>query len=82
MTKVVLQTDWYPQPEHGGFYTALVNGSYEEEGLDVTIQPGSQYSLALPPLPPAGAGADVVAYLAGDAQPYRRVHVGGAGPAQ
>ena len=45
MTKVVLQTDWYPQPEHGGFYTALVNGSYEEEGLDVTIQPGSQYSI-------------------------------------
>ena len=44
-TKVRLQADWYPQPEHGGFYTALVNGYYQEEGLEVTIQPGSQYSV-------------------------------------
>ena len=28
MTKVTLQADWYPQPEHGGFYTALVKGYY------------------------------------------------------
>jgi NitT/TauT family transport system substrate-binding protein len=44
-TKVTLQADWYPQPEHGGFYTALVNGYYQDEGLDVTIQPGSQYAI-------------------------------------
>jgi NitT/TauT family transport system substrate-binding protein len=43
LTKVVLQADWYPQPEHGGFYTALVKGYYKDEGLDLTIQPGSQY---------------------------------------
>jgi NitT/TauT family transport system substrate-binding protein len=43
LTKVTLQADWYPQPEHGGFYTALVKGYYQGEGLDVTIQPGSQY---------------------------------------
>jgi NitT/TauT family transport system substrate-binding protein len=43
LTKVTLQADWYPQPEHGGFYTALVKGYYEDEGLDLTIQPGSQY---------------------------------------
>jgi NitT/TauT family transport system substrate-binding protein len=42
-TKVTLQADWYPQPEHGGFYTALIKGFYKEENLDVTIQPGSQY---------------------------------------
>ena len=41
--KVVLQADWYPQPEHGGFYTALVNGYYKDEGLDVTIVPGGPY---------------------------------------
>ncbi len=45
LTKVTLQADWYPQPEHGGFYTALVKGYYKEEGLDVSIQPGSQYSV-------------------------------------
>lgn len=38
--KVVLQTDWFPQPEHGGFYQALVEGYYQEEGLDVEIRPG------------------------------------------
>ena len=43
LTKVILQADWYPQPEHGGFYTALVKGYYKEEGLDVSIQPGSPY---------------------------------------
>jgi NitT/TauT family transport system substrate-binding protein len=37
---VTLQTDWYPQPEHGGFYEALLKGYYKQEGLDVTIVPG------------------------------------------
>ena len=37
---VTLQTDWYPQPEHGGFYEALLKGYYKQEGLDVTIAPG------------------------------------------
>jgi NitT/TauT family transport system substrate-binding protein len=43
LTKVILQADWYPQPEHGGFYTALAKGYYTEEGLDVSIQPGGPY---------------------------------------
>jgi NitT/TauT family transport system substrate-binding protein len=43
LTKVTLQADWYPQPEHGGFYTAVIKGYYKDEGLDLTIQPGSQY---------------------------------------
>jgi NitT/TauT family transport system substrate-binding protein len=43
LTRVTLQADWYPQPEHGGFYTALVKGYYKEEGLDVSIQPGGPY---------------------------------------
>lgn len=37
---VVLQTDWYPQPEHGGFYQAQLQGLYKAEGLDVEIVPG------------------------------------------
>jgi NitT/TauT family transport system substrate-binding protein len=43
LTKATLQADWYPQPEHGGFYTALVKGYYKDEGLDIKIQPGGPY---------------------------------------
>ncbi|HXX44811.1 MAG TPA: ABC transporter substrate-binding protein [Candidatus Acidoferrales bacterium] len=43
LTKIVLQADWYPQPEHGGFYTALAKGYYKAAGLDVSIQPGGPY---------------------------------------
>ena len=25
LTEVILQTDWFSQPEHGGFYQALAN---------------------------------------------------------
>jgi NitT/TauT family transport system substrate-binding protein len=46
LTNVILQADWYPQPEHGGFYTALAKGYYKEEGLEVEIQPGGPYSIA------------------------------------
>ena len=38
--KVTLQLNWYPETEHGGFYAALLNGYYKEEGLDVEILPG------------------------------------------
>jgi len=38
--KVRFQTDWYPQPEHGGYYQALAKGYYVAEGLDVEILPG------------------------------------------
>ncbi|HNX05722.1 MAG TPA: ABC transporter substrate-binding protein [Opitutales bacterium] len=40
LAQVRLQTDWYPQGEHGGFYYALACGYYREEGLDVEILPG------------------------------------------
>jgi NitT/TauT family transport system substrate-binding protein len=43
LTPVRLQLDWYPQPEHGGFYTALLQGYYKAEGLDVTLLPLPQY---------------------------------------
>jgi NitT/TauT family transport system substrate-binding protein len=45
LTKVTLQTDWYAQAEHGGFYQALAEGYYEEVGLDVTINPGGPNAL-------------------------------------
>ena len=37
---VTLMLNWFPEAEHGGYYAALTHGYYEEEGLDVTIQPG------------------------------------------
>jgi NitT/TauT family transport system substrate-binding protein len=38
--KVVLQTDWFPQAEHGGYYQALAKGFYTQAGLTVEIWPG------------------------------------------
>jgi NitT/TauT family transport system substrate-binding protein len=38
--KTVLQTDWFPQAEHGGFYQALARGFYEQAGLEVEIRSG------------------------------------------
>jgi NitT/TauT family transport system substrate-binding protein len=38
--KVTLALNWLAQPELGGFYQALADGSYRERGLEVTIKPG------------------------------------------
>lgn len=38
--KIRFQTDWFPQPEHGGYYQALAKGFYAEDGLDVEIVKG------------------------------------------
>jgi NitT/TauT family transport system substrate-binding protein len=46
LTPLRLQLDWYPQPEHGGFYTAQLLGYYKAEGLDVTFLPLTQYGSA------------------------------------
>jgi NitT/TauT family transport system substrate-binding protein len=54
LTPVRLQLDWYPQPEHGGFFTAQMLGYYKAEGLDVTILPLPQYG-SVAPLVSSGA---------------------------
>ena len=38
--KVTLQLKWVTQAQFAGYYAALDQGYYEEEGLDVTIKPG------------------------------------------
>jgi NitT/TauT family transport system substrate-binding protein len=38
--KVTLATNWLAQPELGGFYQALADGTYKQHGLEVTIKPG------------------------------------------
>jgi NitT/TauT family transport system substrate-binding protein len=38
--KVTFGTNWVAQAEHGGFYQAVADGTYEKYGLNVTIVPG------------------------------------------
>ncbi len=40
LRRIVLQTDWLPQAEQGGFYQALARGYYAEAGLAVELLPG------------------------------------------
>ena len=40
LRRVTLQTDWFPQAEHGGYYQALAKGYYAASGLEVEIWPG------------------------------------------
>jgi NitT/TauT family transport system substrate-binding protein len=40
LDKVNFATNWVAEAEHGGFYQALVDGTYRKHGLDVTIMPG------------------------------------------
>jgi NitT/TauT family transport system substrate-binding protein len=40
LTPVTFGTNWVAQAEHGGYYQSVVDGTYAECGLDVTILPG------------------------------------------
>ena len=40
LDKVTFGTNWLADPEAGGYFQALVDGTYEKYGLDVTILPG------------------------------------------
>ncbi len=40
LDKVKFGTNWLADPEAGGFYQAVADGTYEKYGLDVTIVPG------------------------------------------
>jgi NitT/TauT family transport system substrate-binding protein len=42
--KVTFGTNWLADPEAGGYYQALVDGTYAKYGLDVTILPGGPMS--------------------------------------
>lgn len=56
--ELTLQLQWVTQSQFAGYYVALDNGYYEEEGLDVTILPGGP-DIA-PPQVLAGGGADMM----------------------
>ena len=55
---VTLQLQWVTQAQFAGYYVALEEGLYEEEGLEVTILPGGP-DIA-PPQVLAGGGADAM----------------------
>ena len=40
LTPVTLQLQWFAQAQFGGYYAALDQGYYEDEGLDVTLEEG------------------------------------------
>jgi NitT/TauT family transport system substrate-binding protein len=40
LTEVRFGTNWVAEAEHGGYYQALADGTYEKVGLKVTIVPG------------------------------------------
>jgi NitT/TauT family transport system substrate-binding protein len=40
LREVTFGTNWLAQAEHGGYYQALADGTYEKYGLKVTIVPG------------------------------------------
>src|ERR1700754_2267822 len=40
LDRVSFGTNWVPEPEQGGFYQAVADGTYKQYGLDVTIVPG------------------------------------------
>ena len=61
--KVTLQLQWFTQAQFAGYYVALDNGYYSDEGLDVTIKPGGVD--ISPPQVMAAGGADVRVYRAG-----------------
>ncbi len=49
-TEIRLQLNWYADAQHGGFYSALAEGEYAKEGLNVTILQGGPGSPVLPKL--------------------------------
>src|SRR6202521_1017478 len=40
LDKVSFGTNWVAEAEHGGFFQAVADGTYQRYGLDVTIVPG------------------------------------------
>lgn len=48
LVDVDLLLNWFPEAEHGGYYAALAEGFYEEQGLRVRILPGGPGAPVLP----------------------------------
>ena len=62
--KVRFGTNWLAQAEHGGFYQAVVDGTYARYGLDVEIVQGGPQSNTRLMLPTGRLGETEIAALA------------------
>jgi NitT/TauT family transport system substrate-binding protein len=47
LDEVVFGTNWVPEAEHGGFYQAVADGTYEKYGLKVTLIPKAERAMLL-----------------------------------
>jgi NitT/TauT family transport system substrate-binding protein len=47
LDEVTFGTNWVTEPEHGGFYQAVIDGTYEKHGLKVTIIPKAEEAMLL-----------------------------------
>ena len=47
LDEITFGTNWVTEPEHGGFYQAVVDGTYEKYGLKVTIIPKAEEQMLL-----------------------------------
>jgi hypothetical protein len=80
LDRVTFATNWLAEAEHGGFYQALTDGTYERYGLDVKIiQGGPQLNNQL--LLAAGRvdfylGASGAVHRRQELDPTRLCHVG------
>lgn len=69
LRKVKLALNWFPEAEHGGFYTAKLKGYFAEEGLDVEIIPGGP---GAPVIPQVARGAVEFGIASADQIPLGR----------
>ena len=47
LDEITFGTNWVAEPEHGGFYQAAVDGTYEKYGLKVNIVPKADQAMLL-----------------------------------
>ncbi len=47
LDEISFGTNWVPEAEHGGFYQAVADGTYEKYGLKVTLVPKADQALLL-----------------------------------
>ncbi|HMN86375.1 MAG TPA: ABC transporter substrate-binding protein [Bauldia sp.] len=47
LDEITFGTNWVPEAEHGGFYQAVADGTYEKYGLKVTIIPKADQAMLL-----------------------------------
>lgn len=78
-TKIVVQLDWVPEPEHGGFFQAQARGWFTEAGLDVELIPGGANTFGPQKVATAQAHigqSDSTSTLLGIAEGLPLIHVG------